>query len=226
MATVVIEDQLRIPLGLSSLEAFRAWTQSEDFPESGRIDYIGDNIEVDMSPEDLFTHGTLKFALASVLFERVAELDLGHLVGDRSRVSHAEANLSVEPDIVVISHDAIATGRVTLVPKSGGDSDRFVEIEGTPELIVEIVSDSSVAKDTQRLRVAYYAAGVPEYWLVDARGKDLFFQINVQGTDQYQPATVDAAGFQNSAILACGYRLNRRRGKGGYWQYHLEAMPQ
>lgn len=53
MASVVFEERLRIPLGLSSLKEFRSWAQSEDFPESGRTDYIGGNLEVDMSPEDL-----------------------------------------------------------------------------------------------------------------------------------------------------------------------------
>lgn len=91
---------------------------------------------------------------------------------------------------------------------------------------VVIVSDSSVAKDTQRLRAAYHAAGVPEYWLVDARGKDLFFQINLLAPDHYHPAAVDAEGFQDSAVLACRCQLRRRRGKGGYWQYMLEAKPQ
>jgi Uma2 family endonuclease len=223
MASVIFEQRVRIPLGLSSLEQFRAWAQSEEFPEEGRIDYIDGNLEVDMSPEDLFTHGTLKIALTTVLFERVTELDLGHLLSDRSRVSHTQANLSVEPDIVLITHEAIETGRVTLVPKAGGGADRFVEIEGTPELIVEIVSDSSVKKDTQHLLAAYCAAGVPEYWLVDARGARLSFQINVLAGDGYQPVAEDAEGFQSSTVLSCRYQLRRRRGKGGFWQYALGA---
>ena len=36
----------------------------DDFPERGRIDYIAGQIEVDMSPEDLFTHGSLKTEIA------------------------------------------------------------------------------------------------------------------------------------------------------------------
>ncbi len=60
MATaVVFEDQLRIP-PIASLEDFRRWVRSEHFPERGRIDYVTGEIEVDMSPENLFFHGTLK----------------------------------------------------------------------------------------------------------------------------------------------------------------------
>jgi len=225
MASVVFQQHVRIPLGLSSLEEFRAWAQSKDFPQKGRIDYIDGDVEVDMSPEDLFTHGTLKTELTAILVQRVKELDFGHLFSDCTRVSNAEAELSVEPDIVLISHEAIETGRVTLVPKTGGQPDRFIEIEGTPELIVEIISDSSVVKDRQRLLAAYHAAGVPEYWLADARGSQLSFQIHVLDADRYRPADVDPDGFQRSTVLDCNYRLRRERGKRGYWQYRLEGKP-
>lgn len=225
MASIVFEERISIPMGMSSLDEFRIWARSDEFPESGRIDYISGNIEVDMSPEDIFTHGTLKTSMAATLFERVTMLELGHLCCDSTRVSHPEANLSVEPDIVLITHEAIETGRVTFVSKASGVADRFVEIEGTPELIVEIVSDSSVKKDTQRLLAAYHAAGVQEYWLVDARGEEVSFQINARAAGQYQPAAMDSNGFQKSDVMACHYRLHRTRGKHGYWQYALEAKP-
>jgi hypothetical protein len=49
--------------------------------------------------------------------------------------------------------------------KPGG----FIEVEGAADLVVEILSDSSVGKDTRRLPEAYAKAGVGELWLVDAR---------------------------------------------------------
>ena len=61
MATMlVIEEQVEIPMDLRSLADFRRWALSDEFPERGRIDYVGGRIEVDMAPEDLFCHGTLK----------------------------------------------------------------------------------------------------------------------------------------------------------------------
>jgi len=226
MASVVIEECVSIPLGISSLEEFRAWAQSDDFPESGRIDYIGGNLEVDMSPEDIFTHGTLKTELTAVLLARVKQLGLGYLLSDRSRVSHRDAKWSVEPDLVLITREALEAGRVTFIPKASGAADRYVEIEGTPELIVEIVSDSSVKKDTQHLRTAYGSAGVPEYWLIDARGEEVSFQINHLVAGKYSPSAVDAEGFQASAVLACRYQLTRCRDAAGYWQYSLAGRPQ
>jgi Uma2 family endonuclease len=81
-----------------------------------------------------------------------------------------------------------------------------------------------VRKDRQRLRTAYHAAGVPEYWLIDARGEQVFFEINIRYASEYQPAAVDATGFQRSTVLACGYLLQRTRDQLGYWQYTVKTQ--
>ena len=44
--------------------------------------------------------------------------------------------------------------------------------------MVEIVSDASVKKDTERLPAAYHAAGIREFWLIDARGVEVRFTIH------------------------------------------------
>jgi len=219
--TVVFEEQVEIPLSLTSLDEFRRWTMSDDFPERGRIDYVAGRIEVDMSPEDFFCHGTLKTELVRVLAGRVKQGDLGHLVTDRTRVSSVEADLSAEPDVVFISHAALESNRARLTPKAGGAPGRYVELEGAPDLIVEIVSDHSVAKDTHRLPAAYFEAGVPEFWLADARGKGLVFQIYRRGDSGYQVVGADPDGFQASAVFGCNFRLDGGRDTKGNWTFDL-----
>ena len=44
-------------------------------------------------------------------------------------------------------------------------------------MVLEVVSDGSVRKDTVVLRRAYWEAGVREYWLVDARRDPPSFDI-------------------------------------------------
>ena len=44
-SSVIFEERVEIPY-FRSLAEFRAWTLSDDFPERGRIDYIGGRIEV------------------------------------------------------------------------------------------------------------------------------------------------------------------------------------
>lgn len=219
--TVLFEEQVEIPLNLRSLADFRRWATSDQFSERGRIDYVAGRIEVDMSPEDFFCHGTLKTEIVAVLHRRVKEGNLGHLVTDSTRVSSVEADLSAEPDIVFVSHATLNAGRARLVPKAGNEPGRYVELEGAPDLIVEIVSDHSVQKDTQRLPEAYFRAGVAEFWLADARGESLVFRIHVRGESGFEAVRPDSAGFQASAALGCSYQLEGRRDTQGNWRFDL-----
>jgi Uma2 family endonuclease len=211
---VVYEDQVEIPLGLTSLEDFRNWAVSDAFPERGRIDFLGGRIEVDMSPEDLFCHGKLKGELARLLLNRVNDGDLGHLFIDRARISSPAADVSAEPDIAFIAHATVDEGRVRLVPKAKGGKGRYIEVEGPPDLVVEVVSDGSVKKDTMRLPAAYWAAGVREFWLADARGENLVFVIHERGQTAFQPVQVDDEGFQFSSVMGCRYHLERTESHG------------
>lgn len=220
-AAIFLEEQLEIPT-IRSLSDFRRWAMSERFPERGRVDFIAGCIEVDMSPEDLFRHGTPKTELIRVLAGLVKTGGLGELLSDRSRVTCPAADLSAEPDIVFVSEQSLEHGRARLVPKVGVESDRYIEIEGAPDLTVEIVSDSTVRKDTVRLPRAYWRAGVREFWLVDARRERLIFRIHRRGKSGWLVAKTDAEGLQASRVLGRRFRLTRRRRPRGRWIYDLD----
>jgi len=220
-AAILIEERLEIPANLGDLAEFRRWATSDDYPETGRIDFVTGRIEVDMSPEDLHTHGTPKVELVRVLANRVRRRELGELYTDRTRVSCPGADLSVEPDIVFVSNESLDAGRVRLIAKASGQPDRYVEVEGPPDVVVEIVSDSSVRKDKKRLPPKYWQAGVAEFWLVDARSGALHFRVFRHGDAAYEPAPRRDDGFQYSTIFDCWYRLVRRRNRHGRWQYTL-----
>lgn len=200
----------RIPSGgLSNIESFRRWARSDDFPERGRIDWIGGEVEVDMSPEDLNTHATPKLAIARKLSELIEDEKRGVVVVDRMRVSVPSANLSVEPDVAVVLLTSLDEGRVRLVPKANKKQGRFIEIEGPPEIVVECVSDSSVAKDTKRLLESYDVAGITEYWLVDARGETSEVTIHRRTRGSFRPVTGARGGWARSDILGVAVRLVR-----------------
>ncbi len=224
-ATVLFEEQIEVPLGIQSLADFRRWAVSDQFPEAGRIDFVGGRIEVDMSPEDLYCHGALKVELIRVLSQHVKTGQLGDLFTDRTRVSAPRANLSVEPDIVFVAVDSLETGRVRLVPKASGGPGRYVELEGGPDLVVEIVSDTSVRKDTERLPAAYFQAGVREFWLADARAEPIVFRIHHRGRTAFQPVDVDRDGYQRSAVFSMLFRLDARRDDRGHWAFDLVVQP-
>lgn len=218
--TIILDEGLEIPDGICSLADFRRWTYADDFPERARIDYLGGRIEIDMAAEAAHSHGRPKVELVVVLGQLLKKLRLGNLYCDRTRISSLPGDLSAEPDIVFISTDSIISGRVRQISKAS-DEDDVVEFEGPPDMIVEIVSDSSVAKDTTRLPKAYFDAGVNEFWLLDARRDNLVFRIHRRGEKEFVPRRPDREGYQRSSVLGHRFRLDRQRDELGHWQYDL-----
>lgn len=219
--SIIFEEQIEVPLTIRSLADFRRWAVSDEFPQKGRIDFVAGRIEVDMSPEDIYCHGTLKSELAGLLQRHVKRNKLGLFLIDSTRISSPDANLSCEPDILFISHESLSSGRARRIPKASGQQGRYVEIEGAADLVVEIVSDTSVAKDTRRLPAAYFQAGVREFWLADARGEKPVFIIHRRGPDGFEPVIADADGFQHSSVFGCRYRLDAARDAEGNWEFDL-----
>lgn len=223
---VVLEEDIRIPLGVRALEEFRRWSHGEQFPERGRIDYLQGDIEVDMSPEDLYTHGTVKVAIASRLQGLVADQDRGYVFVDRARVVSPAAGLSVEPDVVVVLWESLHAGRIRNIPSTPARPGSYVELEGAPDLVVEVVSKSSVGKDRKRLPALYARAGVPELWLVDARGDTPAFEIWSLQAGRYEQVAADGPppdGWTASPLLSSRFRLQRRMIREGPFVYSLES---
>ncbi|MBI4603532.1 MAG: Uma2 family endonuclease [Planctomycetes bacterium] len=221
---VLQPEGIEIPAGITSLERFRRWARSDAFPERGRIDWVAGRLEVDMSPEDVFTHGTPKSAVAGKLIALLQEPEKGLVFIDKTRVSSPIADLSAEPDVLLILDETLASGRVKLVPKASGEEGRYVEVEGSPDLVVECVSDSSVKKDTKVLRELYHAAGAREYWIVDARGKKLSFKVLHFRKDGYVEARRDSAGCLLSEVLGHRVRLVRSPKRSGAVYFRLEVV--
>ena len=223
--SVLIQNQIEIPLGITSLQDFRHWARSESFPEQGRIDFVGGRIEVDLMIDNLFYHGSPKTEVQGTVWLRNREDKLGRLFSDVTRVSNHAANLSAEPDVVFLTFDSIQSGRVKYVLSRDDDPESFVEIEGSPDWVCEIISDSSEEKDRVRLADRYFAAGVREYWLVDARGAELTFQILSRGDKAFIPVEADPEGYQTSDVFRHRYHFDRDRGPDGHWVYQLNERP-
>lgn len=222
MSTGVIHfvDQVRVPSDVFTLDGFRNWAHSAKFPESGRICFIKGNVEIDMSPEELFHHNSVKSDLYIDFGTLVRRLKLGRVFVDGAFLVNQEAELATEPDLIFCSYDSIRRHRVRFTAK-GRRTTRLVEIRGAPDLVGEIVSDSSVRKDTVTLREAYFEAGIPEYWLIDARGRTVRFQILVPGKSGYVSVKADADGFLRSNVLGRQVRLIRETDEENCAAYRL-----
>jgi Uma2 family endonuclease len=208
-----------MPAGSMTLDDFRKWTRSDDFPESGKIAYIGKEIFIDMSPERIDCHGLVKTAICTVIGSLVLNRNMGNVFFDGIRIVNVPAAVSNEPDAVFIRWESLQSDRVRKVPTQ--DENDYIEFEGAPDWVLEIVSPSSVTKDKKKLPARYFRAGVSEYWLVDARGKDLDFQIFNHGEEEYEPA--ERVGvWQVSQVFGKKFRLRRIKNPLGGVDYRLD----
>ncbi|MBW3600838.1 MAG: Uma2 family endonuclease [Planctomycetes bacterium] len=89
----------------------------------------------------------------------VEEFDL--LYGDGVLLTSDAAELSTEPDACFGRNETWDSGRVVAAARS--DKDDGAELQGAPDWILEVISPRSVRKDTDRLMVSYFKAGIPEY---------------------------------------------------------------
>lgn len=222
-AAIRIAPRLEIPADALDPEGFRQWVHSPSFPECGRIDYLDGSIEVDMSPEKLQTHGTLKTCLVRYISNVVEAADLGQVFVDCTRLVSLEGHLSCEPDIIFVSLEALKDGRVQYRSGSRNAPDDFLEVVGAASLVVEVVSDSSVVKDTRRLPPLYAAAGVTELWIADARGEAVELAVHRLESGSYLRVELDRNGYQESAVLGRRIRLSRKPWHlPGTWRYLVD----
>jgi Uma2 family endonuclease len=193
--------------------------KSSAFPDGVRATFASGEVFVEMSPEAAETHNKVKSAITVDLVHIVRSEQLGEAYSDGTLLSHVGASVSTEPDFLFATWDAFESGRLRLIEKTNRPKD-YVELEGTPDLVVEIVSDSSETKDVLTLRERYHAAGVPEYWIVDARGDAVQFQILLR-TDERYVAANEATGSQTSRVLRRTFRIERTRNRAERWDYRL-----
>lgn len=217
---VVIEEKVRIPAEVVDLESFCRWATSEEYPQSGHFSYFHGEIWVDLSMEEMYSHNRVKTKFTQILATVVEEASVGILLADRMLLRNSAADLSTEPDALFVSYDALQSGRVTRVRNA---RQRILQLDGTPEMVLEIVSDTSVQKDTVELRDLYWRAGVTEYWLVDVRDGNLTFDVLKHGSKGYTPTRRQAGGWLKSTIFNRSFRLTQQTDPLGDPVYQLEV---
>jgi Uma2 family endonuclease len=212
---LVLDDTIRIPFGATkSLQAFRRWTKSGDYPERGEYAYLSGEVWADLSMETLL-HNFIKTQIAAVLSMLVQDEQLGRFIGDRMRLVHEAGGLSVEPDGTFASNDALKIKQVRF--EQGIDS---LEVIGSPDMVLEVVSSHSIQKDTVVLRDLYAAAGITEYWLVNPLGEELSFDI-LRLTAKGYAASRKTGGWMKSTVFGKSFRLEAQEQEGELPDYRL-----
>lgn len=209
-----------VPPTAFELEGFRDWIHSDLFPEKVKATFIDGSVELEIEAEEQESHGKLKVELIAKLGHLIKRIYVGDLFAGAT-VTCPRADLSAEPDVVFCSWNSYRSGRVQQWERFGG-SGRFSELVGAPDMVAEIISASSIGKDRRRLRRKYWRAGIPEYWIVDARRKkEVRFDLLVRCNADYEPVEPDGEGYRFSPTFQRRFRIARRINPVGRYDYRL-----
>jgi Uma2 family endonuclease len=74
-------------------------------------------------------------------------------------------------------------------------------LRGSADLVIEVISDDSVERDTEARFKEYAAAGVREYWVLDGRPDQAGARFYRLVGDDYQEAFPDADGRYHSSVV-------------------------
>jgi Uma2 family endonuclease len=217
VSAINIADQASIPGWIRDLESFRRWARSDAYPEHGWFSYLHGEIWADPDMEQLFTHNQVKTQYIVVLGGLVSTARLGYFFSDRALLSNPAADLSTEPDGLFFTWETLSTGRIRLLE---GSREGHVELEGTPDMALEVVSSHSVRKDTVLLKDLYWRAGIQEYWLVDVRRGSLHFNILRHTPEGYSP-TGEENGWLRSEVFGRAFHLKQEADPLGHPRYTL-----
>jgi len=126
-------------------------------PEDRKAELI-DGVLIVPSPATT-PHERLQVFLLTTLHIFVHQRNLGEVLGSRTALRMGVPYHAYEPDILFVSRE-----RADIVQKDG--------IHGVPDLVVEVLSQSTRTLDEGIKRHTYASAGVRELWLIDPEGED------------------------------------------------------
>ena len=219
MMVTVIDGKISVPVWVVDIDSFRRWTDGEDFPKKGRVWWLCGEVWADMSKEQIFTHLAVKNEYYFTLTGLVKTGKLGLFIPDGLLLSNFAADISGNPDGTFVSNDTLSSDRIRLIEgKEGG----FTELQGSPDMVLEVVSDSSEQKDLVVLRQAYWEGGIREYWLVDARRGALHFDIFYHSARGYATRR-KKDGWVKSDVFGKSFRLTQSRNALGHPEYSLQV---
>ncbi len=131
------------------------WTY-EDYlrlPDDGRrYEIIEGVLYVANAPDFAHQHTVLQISRQMANF--VVEHRLGHVLVAPFEVHLSETTRPVQPDIIFIKTENLPTTNIQF-------------FEGVPDVVIEVLSPSSIRKDRSIKFTAYEQAGVSEYWIVN-----------------------------------------------------------
>lgn len=165
------------------------WRWLSERPRSDINHYELLNGRIVMSPPAGWPHGRIGAKVVRVLDEHVSRAKIG-IVCDSSTGFDLPSGDTIEPDVSFISSERLAGG---IAPEPG----KFLRV--VPNLVVEILSESTAKRDRTEKKEIYERNGVDEYWIADADRCEVTVFHLVGG--RYEAGEVFSAGRLRSKLL-------------------------
>ncbi len=163
-------------------EEFLDWADEDTHAE-----WVAGEVIVFMPPKTV--HQRLLNFLSALLSTYARFFGLGEVLEAPFEMRLGRGKPSREPDLLFVARE---------------HRDRLTaeRLDGPADLVIELVSDSSVVRDYEEKFRDYEAAGVREYWICDPRPdkqQTSFYQLTVEG--RYQAVPPDADGRYHALVL-------------------------
>ncbi len=178
------------------LESTRSLTQAEFAAwvarragEPDRYELL--NGRIVMTPPAGYPHGQLEATLTRLVGTFVAARKLGKVSGS-SQGFDLPSGDTVAADVTFVS---TARWQAAPPPEAG----KFLGV--VPDLVIEILSASTASRDRGEKKAIYAKNGVTEYWLVDARAREVLV-FPLAGDRYGEPAVFTNTDRARSVVLA------------------------
>lgn len=160
----------------STAPAPQGWTYQQylELDDEQRYEIIDG--ELLLTPAPRVSHQSISRELSVRMAQFVAERGLGEVL--------------YAPVDVVLGEDQVVQPDILFVSKQNSGVIHERGIVGAPDLVVEILSPSSLRLDRHRKRALYERAGVREYWIVDPANRAI--EVFALGPDGYELASFAA----------------------------------
>jgi Uma2 family endonuclease len=165
-----------------SYEEFLAWSE-----EDVHAEWVNGEVIVQMLPKE--PHQRVVAFLISLMGLFIQLFQLGRLLPAPFEMRAIPDGPAREPDLIFIAREHLDR----LSPE---------RLSGPADLVVEVISDDSVARDRADKFYEYQAAGVREYWILDSRpGRERadFYMLDEKG--RYRPVPPDPDNRYDSTVL-------------------------
>lgn len=184
MAVADIRHSTNPSPGATTLEEFLRITDEDAWVEWANGEVIA------LSPASN-RHQDIADFLISILRPFVQRHDAGWVRTAPFLMLLPELDRAREPDLLFVRRENL-------------DRVRETRVEGPADLVVEIISPESLARDRGEKFAEYEAAGVEEYWLIDPDRQQLEVQVLEAGegeTKRYRPIALESDGTIRSRVL-------------------------